>query len=430
MTAAVLANNLWVLLCGLFVFMMTIAVGLLEVGELGERVAQSLVKTILITGLAVLVMAVVGFNTAFAPTLSGIIGNPLYGPGLVLGAFSPGIADSWWSVTGAGLRTGTYFLFETAFAAVTLALVGVVALHKMKLSAFAMYSVVYFVVIWALPAAWIWNPSGWLAKLGMVDFAGGLVVHGAAGAAGLGIVWQIWREEKAKGRKVSPVVPYRVNAGWLTIAILLLWVGWFGFNPGSVLAFNDEAMVVVETTFIAAAAAMVSTSMTAYVLTKELFNPLYVVNGILMGLIVITPLAGFVSPASALILGLLCGPLFCYAERFIGRAKWMSDPVGLFPGHLAGGVFGVLMIAFFAQNQFSTGSGFPTLPNGVFFGGGGAAVKQLGIEVLGVGVAVVAVFLLSNVTVRVLAALMKGITTGYLNAEAAETPAGAPETLG
>lgn len=430
MTAAVLANNLWVLVCGLFVFMMTIAVGLLEVGELGERVIQSLVKTILITGLAVLVMAIIGFNTAFAPTVGGIIGNPFYGPGLVLGAFSPGISDSWWSVSGAGLRTGTYFLFETAFAAVTLALVGVVALHKMKLSAFAIYSVVYFVVIWALPAAWIWNPSGWLAKLGMVDFAGGLVVHGAAGAAGLGIVWQIWREEKASGLKTSEVVPYRVNAGWLTIAILLLWVGWFGFNPGSVLAFNDEAIVVVETTFIAAAAAMVSTSMTAYVLTKELFNPLYVVNGILMGLIVITPLAGFVSPGSALILGLLCGPIFCYAERFVGRAKWMSDPVGLFPGHLVGGIFGVLMIAFFAQNQFAVGSGFPTLPNGVLFGGGGAAVKQLGIEVMGIIVAVVAVFLISNLTVRVLAGLMNGITTGRVRDEDPKPKAGASQALG
>src|SRR5216683_7129356 len=428
MTAAVLANNLWVLLCGLFVFMMTIAVGMLEVGELGERVVVSLVKTILITGMAVFVMAVIGFNTAFAPTLGGIIGNPLYGPGLVLGGFSPGIADSWWSVSDAGLRTGTYFLFETAFAAVTLALVGVVALHKMKLSAFAIYSVVYLALIWALPAAWIWNPSGWLAKVGMVDFAGGLVVHGAAGAAGLGIVWQIWREEKAKGHKVSPPVPYRVNAGWLTIAILLLWVGWFGFNPGSVLAFNDEAIVVVETTFIAAAAAMVSTSMTAYVLTKELFNPLYVVNGILMGLIVITPLAGFVSPGSALILGLLCGPIFVYAEKLVGRLRWFSDPVGLFPGHLVGGLFGVLMIAFFAQNQFATGSGFPTLPNGVFFGGGGAALKQLGIEILGIGVSVVVVFVLSHLTVRVLAALMRGITTSF--AAEVETRTGAPAPLG
>jgi ammonium transporter, Amt family len=430
MTAAVLANNLWVLLCGLFVFMMTIAVGLLEVGELGQRVVGSLVKTILITGLAVLVMAIVGFNTAFAPTVGGVIGNPLYGAGLFLGGFSPGISDSWWSVTGAGLRTGTYFLFETAFAAVTLALVGVVTLHKMKLSAFALYSVVYFVLIWALPAAWIWNPSGWLAKLGMVDFAGGLVVHGAAGAAGLGIVWQIWREEKARGLKASPPVHYRVNAGWLTTAILLLWVGWFGFNPGSVLAFNDEAIVVVETTFVAAAAAMVSTSMTAYILTSEVFNPLYVVNGILMGLIVITPLAGFVSPGSALILGLLCGPLFVYAERLVGRAKWFSDPVGLFPGHLAGGIFGVLMIAFFAQNQFATGSGFPTLPNGVFFGGGGAAVKQLGIEVLGIAAVVVAVFVLSHLTVRVLAALMRGITTSYTDGDAVETTTGMSALLG
>jgi ammonium transporter, Amt family len=430
MTAAVLANNLWVLVCGLFVFMMTIAVGLLEVGELGERVVGSLVKTILITGLAVLVMAIVGFNTAFAPTIAGIIGNPLYGAGLFLGGFSPGISDSWWSVTGAGLRTGTYFLFETAFASVTLALVGVVALHKMKLSAFAIYSVVYLALIWALPAAWIWNPSGWLAKLGMVDFAGGLVVHGAAGAAGLGIVWQIWREEKAKGLRLSPPVPYRVNAGWLTIAILLLWVGWFGFNPGSVLAFNDEAIVVVETTFVAAAAAMVSTSMTAYALTSELFNPLYVVNGILMGLIVITPLAGFVSPGSALILGLLCGPIFVYAEKLVGRAKWMSDPVGLFPGHLVGGIFGVLMIAFFAQNQFATGSGFPTLPNGLFFGGGGAAIKQLGIEVLGIGIVVVAVFVLSHLTVRVLAALIKGITTSYIDGDGVETTTGASALLG
>lgn len=426
MTAAVLANNLWLLFCGLMVFMMTIAVGFLEVGELGERVLRSLVKTILITGLGVLTMAIVGFNTAFAPTLGGIIGNPLYAPGLFLGSFSPNIAASWWSVSAAGLRPGSYYLFETAFAAVTLALVAVVMLHKMKLSAFAIYSVVYFVIIWAVPAAWIWNPSGWLARLGMVDFAGGLVVHGAAGAAGFAIVWQIWREEKAKGLTVSPPLLYRVNGGWLTIAILLLWVGWFGFNPGSVLAFNNEAIVVVETTFVAAAAAMASTFITAYLLTRDLFNPLYVVNGIIMGLIVITPLAGFVSPGSAFILGALCGPLFLYAEKLFGRARWMSDPVGLFPGHLVGGLFGVLMIAFFAQHRFAAGSGFPGLPNGLFFGGGGAAIRQLGIEALGIVTAGAAVFVLSSLTIRVLAAAMGGITTEYGTEELTSEPAEQP----
>ena len=206
-------NNLWVIVAGLLVFTMTIAVGLLEVGELGEALYASLMKTVLMTCLALFVMAIVGFNTAFAPTIGGgLIGNPFYRPGLFLGSFaaSPATAPGtvWWSMAPAGfntgLDTGTYFLFETAFAAVTLALVGVVVLRKMKLVALGAYSIVYFVLIWNLPAAWIWNPTGWLAKLGMVDFAGGLVVHGAAGAAGLGLLYQFWREERAKGLTREP----------------------------------------------------------------------------------------------------------------------------------------------------------------------------------------------------------------------------------
>jgi len=140
-----------------------------------------------------------------------------------------------------------------------------------------------FVLIWNLPAAWIWNPSGWLAKLGMVDFAGGLVVHGAAGAAGLAILYHIWREERRRGLVRSAQEPIQLSPGWLTLAILLLWVGWFGFNPGSVLAFNDEAIVVVLTTFLAAASAMVSLTLCAYITTRGNPGPLYAVNGILMG---------------------------------------------------------------------------------------------------------------------------------------------------
>src|SRR6267143_154151 len=219
MTAQVLANNLWVIIAGLLVFVMTIAVGFLEVGELGERLHLSLLKTVVMTGTALVVMGVVGFNTAFAPTLGGIIGNPFYGPGLFLGGLSNQVSGAWWSVTGSGLRLGTYFLFETAFAAVTLALVGVIVLRKMKLGAFLAYAVVYFVLIWNLPAAWIWNPSGWLAGLGMVDFAGGLVVHGAAGAAGLAILYHMWREERIIGLTRSAQQPITLSPGWLTLAI-------------------------------------------------------------------------------------------------------------------------------------------------------------------------------------------------------------------
>ena len=418
MPELVLLNNLWVLVAALLVFSMTVAVGLLEVGELGASVYRSLLKTLLMSGLAIVVMAIVGFNLGFAPTFSGVIGNPFYGPGFFLGGFNPNYATAfatpWWSMQPAyfntGLYSGTYFLFETAFASVTLALVGVVVLQKVKLTSFAIYSVVYFAVIWTVPAAWIWNPSGWLAKLGMVDFAGGLVVHGAAGAAGLGILVQVWREERARGLAASPGLPMRPRPGWLALSILLLWMGWFGFNPGSVLQFNTETIVVVLTTFIAAASGMLSLLAVQFYRGRSLADLTTGVNGTLMGLIVITPLAGFVSPASALVLGLLSGPIFALAEGRLARLRWLSDPVGLLPGHMVGGLFGVLMIPFFAQNVFAVGSGYPGLPNGFLFGGGWAALHQLGLEVLGIVAVVAFVFAASFATTAVIARLSNGIT--------------------
>ena len=401
---------------------MTIAVGFLEVGELGEQLSRSLLKTTMMMGTAIFVMAVIGFNTAFAPTIDGIIGNPFYYGGLVLGLFSNPqsfINGVWWSMTsqyfGTGLTSSTYFLFETAFASVTLALVGVVVLRKMKLSAFFIFSIIYFIIIWNLPAAWIWNPTGWLYLMGMRDFAGGLVVHGAAGAAGVAILYKIWREERKAGLKESPQQPIRLNEGWLTLSILFLFMGWFGFNPGSVLAFNGEALVVVVTTFLAAGTAMISLMGFKYLLDRENPGLLYSVNGILMGLIVITPLAGFVSPASALVLGFLGGPLFLAGEKWFSRYKWMSDPVGLLPGHTLGGIFGVIMIAFFTQHTFAVASGNAILPNGLLFGGGLTALHQLGIEIFGIVVVVVAVFLISYAVLTAISASMHGITTKYKN---------------
>lgn len=418
-STAFLANNLWIIIAALLVFIMTIAVGLLEIGELGKENDVALLKTIMITCVAIFVMAIVGFNTAFAPTIAGVIGNPLYLPGLFLGGFSTGASGilngTWWSMTAAyfntGLVTGSYFLFETAFAAVTFALVSVVILRKVKLEAVLIFSVVYFIIIWNLPAAWIWNPTGWLYILGMRDFAGGLVVHAAAGAAGLAIVYQIWREEKARGLKKSPKVSLNVNRSWLALSILLLWIGWFGFNPGSVLAFNNEALVVVLTTFLAAASSFVSIMFFRYLIVKTRPSIAYGANGILMGLIIITPLAGFVSPLSAMILGILGGPIFLLAERYLSKVHWFTDPVGLFPGHLVGGIFGVLMIAFFTQHAFAVASGAANLPNGILFGGGVAALSQFGIELFGIVVVLVTVFLISLLTIWATGKILHNITS-------------------
>lgn len=249
--------------------------------------------------------------------------------------------------------------------------------------------------------------------MGVRDFAGGLVVHGAAGMAGFAIVLKIWQEEKRKGLKVSPVTALSVNPGWLTLSILLLWVGWFGFNPGSVLAFNNEAMIVVITTFLAAASAFLSLMFFQYLITKQNPGLPYSVNGVLIGLVIITPIAGFVSPLSAVILGLLGGPVFLAGEKFFDRMKWFSDPVGLFPGHLLGGIFGVAMIAFFTQKAFAAASGNSNLPNGLLFGGGMAAIHQLGLEMFAVVVVAVVVFTISYICLWLIGLAMHGITTDY-----------------
>ena len=413
------ANNLFVLLAGLLVFTMTPSVGLLELGELGEDFEESsLLKVMLIAGVGLVVMAIVGFNTAFAPTVAnGLIGNPLYGAGLFLGASSANaaglVSGVFWSMTpeyfGAGLTTGTYFLFETAFALVTLALVGVVVLKKVKLQAFALFSVLYLVVIWNLPAAWVWNPTGWLYAMGVRDFAGGLVVHGAAGVAGLAILVEVWLEERKSGLKESPQVPISVNPTRLTLSTLLLWVGWFGFNAGSVLAFNSSAIVVVITTFLAAASGLVSLVLVTYWRLKHSPGLFVMANGVLMGLIVITPLAGFVSPLSAIVLGLLSGPLFYASEIFFGKRNWFTDPIGLLAGHFTGGIFGVLMIGFFTQGAFAAASGTAGLPNGILFGGGLDALHQLGIEAFGTVVVLAVAFALSFVAIRLASAAFHGL---------------------
>ncbi len=417
-SASIVANNLFVVIAALLVFIMTIAVGFLEIGELGGKFDVAIIKTVMITCVALFVMAIIGFNTAFAPTIGGLIGNPLYGPGLLLGAFNTAasglLTGTWWSMTPAffntGLATGSYFLFEAAFASVTFALVSVVVLRKIRLKALLLFSIFYFVIIWNLPAAWIWNPTGWLYLLGMRDFAGGLVVHAAAGAAGLALVLQIWKEEKSMGLKSSPRAYGNVNNAWLALGILLLWMGWFGFNPGSVLAFNSEALVVVLTTFLAAASCFISIMLFRSLVWKKEPDMMYAANGIIMGLIIITPLAGFVSPLSAIILGLIGGPLYLVAEARLSKSRWFTDHIGLFPGHFVGGVFGVLMIAFFTQAPFAAASGNGNLPNGLLFGGGAAALQQLGIEAFGVVVVVATVFVISFATIWAIGKVLGRVT--------------------
>jgi Amt family ammonium transporter len=423
-----LFNNLWVLICGVLVFIMTISVGILERGELGRSSNRALMKNIMISCSGFFFMAFLGFSVAFAPTIGGgLMGNPLYNFPF-MGGFQSNSADIftqvWWSMGSQYFNNlvtlPSYFFFETAFATVTLALVGVIVLKKMKLEAFFLYSIPYFILIWALPAAWIWNPQGWLFVMGVRDFAGGLVVHGAAGAAGFAIVLRVWQEEKKKGFRESPQVQPKPNTPWLSLSILLLWLGWFGFNPGSTLALNIQSYIVVLITFLAAATAFIFTMFFKYLEIRKMPSIMYAANGILIGLIVITPVAGYVGPGSAVILGILGSIVFILGEKLFQRAKWFTDPVGLFPGHFLGGIFGFIMVAFFAQYSFASFGGGSGLQNGLLFGGGMQALHQLGLQLFAIPVVLGTVFVLSYVFMWIISKGIHGIIREYTAEELRE----------
>ncbi len=423
-----LFNNLWVLICGVLVFIMTIAVGILERGELGRGANRALLKNIMISCSGFFFMAFIGFNVAFAPTIAnGLIGNPLYNFPF-LGSFQANAVfihtQTWWSMTPSYFNNfitlPTYYFFETGFATVTLALVGVVVLSKIKLSSFFLFSIPYFILIWALPAAWIWNPQGWLYLLGVRDFAGGLVVHGAAGAAGLAIVFRVWQEEKKKGFRESPQIKPKPNAPWLALSILLLWLGWFGFNPGSTLALNIQSYIVVLITFLAAATAFLFTMFFKYLEIRKMPSIMYAANGILIGLIVITPVAGYVGPGSAIILGILGAIVFILGEKLFMRAKWLTDPVGLFPGHFLGGLFGFIMVAFFTQKAYADFGGGYGLSDGILYGGGMDAVRQLGLQLLAIPAVIITVFVLSYIFMWIISKGIHGIIREYTAEELRE----------
>jgi ammonium transporter, Amt family len=420
-----LFNNLWVLICGVLVFLMTISVGILERGELGKRFGRDLMKNIMISCSGFFFMAFLGFNIAFAPTIGGgIMGNPLYNFPF-MGTFQKNSADIftqvWWSMGpdyfNISVTLPSYFFFETAFATVTLALVGVIVLKKVKQGAFFLFSIPYFIIIWTLPAAWIWNPQGFLYVMGVRDFAGGLVVHGAAGAAGLAIVLRIWQEEKEKGFRESPQITPKPNTSWLSLSILLLWLGWFGFNPGSTLALNIQSYIVVQITFLAAATGFLFTMFFKYLEVRRMPGIMYAANGILIGLIVITPVAGYVDLGSAVFLGIFGSIVFILGEKLFARAKWFTDPVGLFSGHFLGGIFGFIMVAFFSQYAYASFGGGSSLPNGLLYGGGTEALRQLGLQLLAVPIVIITVFALSYIFIYIISKGMHGIINEYTTEE-------------
>jgi ammonium transporter, Amt family len=236
-----------------------------------------------------------------------------------------------------------FALFQLSFAIITCALVVGAVVERMHFGALLLFISLWLLLVYAPIAHWVWEPGGWLAQLGALDFAGGAVVHINAGAAALVCAYALG-PRTGYGRE--PFVPF--NLGLTMAGTGLLWVGWFGFNGGSALAADGRAGLALLVTHIAAAAAALSW-MGAEWLARKRVSLLGMCSGVVAGLVAITPAAGFVSPRSALLMGLVAGAVCYWGATALKRKLQADDSLDVFGVHGVGGLVGALLTGLLAD---------------------------------------------------------------------------------
>ena len=240
-----------------------------------------------------------------------------------------------------------YAMFQLTFAIITAALVVGSFVERMRFSATLIFMAMWTVVVYAPIAHWVWAPNGWLSRLGALDFSGGSVVHINAGVAGL-VCAYVLGPRKGYGRE--PFSPF--NLGLTMAGAGLLWVGWFGFNAGSAVAADGRAGLAMAVTHIAASAGALSW-MAAEWLARGRASLLGLCSGLVAGLVAITPGAGYVSPGSAVVFGLVAGVACYWGATGLKRLLNADDSLDVFGVHGIGGIVGSLLTGVFASKTIS-----------------------------------------------------------------------------
>ncbi|MEB0109972.1 ammonium transporter [Variovorax sp. RTB1] len=244
-----------------------------------------------------------------------------------------------------------YAMFQLTFAIITCALVVGSFVERMRLSAVLWFALLWSVLVYAPIAHWVWEPGGWLAQMGVLDFAGGSVVHVNAGVAGLVCAYAVG-PRRGYGRESFE--PY--SLALTMVGAGLLWVGWFGFNAGSAVAADGRAGLAMLVTHLAAAAGALSWMIGEWT-TRRSPSLLGLCSGLVAGLVAITPAAGFVTPPAAVAIGLIAG-LACYwGATALKRVLRADDSLDVFGVHGIGGIVGALLTGVFADSRISGGTG-------------------------------------------------------------------------
>jgi len=370
-------DTAWMLTSTALVLFMTIpGLSLFYAGMVRAKNALSvMMQCFAICCLMTIIWALYGYSLAFGDDVGGLVGG--------LGkAFMAGVTVD--SVSGT-IPESVFFMFQLTFAAITPALIVGAFAERMKFSAVLWFMAIWVTVVYAPICHWVWG-GGWLGNLGVLDFAGGTVVHVNAGVAGLVAALVMG---KRQGFPKSPMKPS--NVVLTMVGAAMLWVGWFGFNAGSELAADGTAGMAMAVTQIAAAGAAL-TWMFAEWMSHGKPSALGLVSGAVAGLVAITPASGFVGPMGALAIGVASG-YGCYiAVVKAKRAFGYDDSLDAFGVHGVGGIIGAVLTGVFVD----AGLG------GVGLGEGMTIVSQVGLQVVGIGATIVYCGVVSFIILKVL----------------------------
>ena len=372
-------DTAWILSATALVLFMTLpGLALFYAGLVrSKNVLSVMMQCVSIACLASLLWMIVGYSLVFDGT------NPWIG----------GLSKALLLSVGRDSVVGTLpemalFMFQLTFAIITPALIVGAFVERVKFSAVLLFSGLWILLVYAPVAHWIWG-GGWLAKLGVVDFAGGIVVHATAGVSALMFAKALGTREGFP-RHVEP--PH--NPGMTFIGAGMLWVGWYGFNGGSALAANGNAAMAITVTHLSACAAGLTWAGLEWI---RFGRPslMGAVTGVVAGLATITPASGVVGPLGGIALGMAGGALCLFCVEWVKHGLKIDDSLDVFAVHGVGGMLGVMLAAVFAHPAIG-GAGYPIT------GGMGA---QLGVQALGLGVVIVWTGLLTALILFVTAKL-------------------------
>lgn len=378
------ANTAWIITATALVLFMTLPGLSLFYGGLvrSKNVLSILMQCFAICCLASIFWLVIGYSLAFSE------GNAFIG-----GLSNAMMANIQEETLSGGIPESVFAMFQMTFAVITPALIIGGFAERTRFSAVVLFTLLWLLLVYAPITHWVWAEGGWLFEMGLLDFAGGTVVHITAGVAALVAALVIGPR---KGFPTHPMPPH--NMTMTVTGAGMLWVGWFGFNAGSALAADGNAGMAMLVTHISAATASL-VWMTLEWIKYGKPSVLGIVTGMVAGLGTITPASGFVGPGGALVMGFLAGLICFYATLMVKRQLKIDDSLDVFPVHGVGGILGTFMAGIFASASLGIFSG-QGLAEGETIG------SQLLIQLTGIGATLAYTAVLTFIILKVVGAVI------------------------